>query len=493
MKAVKSISIGVLCAVTVFAASACVSKKDVATNGEKPTLKILMPYQSFDPNEDISAKKIMQKTGYNVEFSMLPQRNADEKLMMEMAAGTEYDLIRLSALQFGQLAGQNTLHPLDDVLQKFGENILNSGSERAWNSAKLNGVTYGIPYDSDKNPENPEGIIMAGVGVRSDILEELSLSIPKDPDSFYATLKAIKEAKNISPLTGTGGFIPTIGSGFDLPSSDWCVVNDKAVARIKLPQTQAYLEYIAKLYREGLLDPDWPINKQETINQKFVSGKAVMTNMFFWDIPTIIDALKQNNPKAEIEFITPLSGSKGIPNITMSIGIETYEAIPKTSQNAEHAIRYTNLRSDPEIFVSTFIGEEGVHYEINAGKYFPILPAFDEYKNAKQFTGLPPKDSFQMWQARARKTPEMAVAYEKMNANVSKDMITVDYFEYANSIPEVQKYRMSLKKLEDDFYIKSMVSNEPMDKLLAQFIDNWEAQGGKELETAMNEWYQNNK
>lgn len=473
--------------------SGCGSNKETADGGEKPVLKILSKYEPFDPNTDPSVQRISELTGYEVEYTLLPKENASEKLMLELASGTEYDLVRVDSEQFSQLLGQNALMPLDDLLEQYGENILKSGSEKGWNSAKSDGKTYGMPHEEGRDLENPYGINMKGIGIRTDILDELGLEVPNDIDSLYQTLKTIKEKKNIAPLTGLGGFEDIIGSGFDMVGADWSIVDGKLVPRIKLPQTKEYVKFMSKLYQEGLIDPDWSFNTDETAKQKLITGKAAMlSQIWFWDVPTLLESLKQNNPSASLKYITPLNGSDGLPNIAISLGAGTYDVIPKTSKHAEDAIKFTNLRSDPDVFVKTYIGEEGKHYEIKDGKYYPLLPAFDELKNSSDFVGLPPSNKFEMWQARARKTPEMAETYDELNKNLSKEMLSVDYYTYANSLPEVQKYRSVLSKKESDFYIKAMSDPNP-EALLEQFIKEWETEGGAELEAAMNEWYQQNK
>lgn len=471
----------------------CGSGNKTADGGEKPVLKILSKYEPFDPNTDPSVQRISEMTGYEIEYTLLPKENANEKLMLELASGNDYDLVRVDSNQFSQLLGQNALMPLDDLLEQYGDNIVKSGSERAWESARLDGKTYGMPHEEGRDLENPYGINMKGIAIRTDILDELGLDVPNDVDSLYETLKAIKEAKNIAPLTGLGGFEDIIGSGFDIPGAEWSIVDGKVVPRIKLPQTKEYVSFMSKLYKEGLIDPDWSFNTDENAKQKLVSGNAAMlSQLWFWDVPIMLESLKQNNPSAAMKYITPLNGSDGLPNIAVSLGAGTYDVIPKTSKHAEDAIKFTNLRSDPDTFVKTYIGEEGKHYEIKDGRYYPILPAFDELKNSSDFVGLPPSNKFEMWQARARKTPEMAEAYEELNRNLSKEMLVVDYYAYANSLPEIQKYRSALSKKESDFYIKAMTSDNP-EEMLEQFIKEWESEGGSEMEAAMNKWYQENK
>lgn len=468
-----------------------------ATTEPKPVLKVLMPYQTFDPNTDPAVKRIKELTGYEVEYYLLPKDNATEKLMLEMASGGDYDIVRLSTAQFAQLAGNGSLAPLDDLLAENGDNIMAQVSDMGWKSVTTGGKKYAIPYEGGGDIDNPYGLLQGGMGVRTDVMTELGLQLPTDLDSFYTFLKKIKDEKNIVPLTGRAadGFNAVIGSAFGLGAAMWYEVDGQLVHRIKMPQYKEYLAYINKLYDEGLMDKDYPINKSENAKQKFTSGRAaVMMPAYFYDIPDLLPAVAQSNPKAELDFITALAGADGKPFVTQAKQAQTYEAIPKNSKNAEHAMNFMNLRADPEIFLSTYLGEQGVHFEIKDDKYYPILPAFEELNNAKQFTGtVDAGTEFKMWQARARKTPEMAAAYEKMNSLIKKDWVHPDYTNYATNLPEVQKYRLSLVQMENDFLVKAMVETKDLNKLYSDFAAEWEKQGGIEMTQAINAWYAENK
>ena len=47
----------------------------------------------FDPNADVMAGAIEEKTGYKVNYSMLPSDSPDEKLIADVAGGVKYDII----------------------------------------------------------------------------------------------------------------------------------------------------------------------------------------------------------------------------------------------------------------------------------------------------------------------------------------------------------------------------------------------------------------
>ena len=73
------------------------SKEAALQTGEKPTLKVLGPFiPNVDPNNDPSQKAIEDKTGYSVEYSLLPQDSPDQKLNMELASGADYDIVMMN-------------------------------------------------------------------------------------------------------------------------------------------------------------------------------------------------------------------------------------------------------------------------------------------------------------------------------------------------------------------------------------------------------------
>lgn len=468
-----------------------------AAEEEKPVLKVLISYQSFDPNTDAAALRMEAETGYKVEYYTLPRDNADQKLMLELASGEDYDIIRVSNLQFAELVGNGALLELDELLSSDGEHIMDVVTEMGWNSARSNGKIYGVPFEGDGDIHDPYGLVQGGIGLRTDIRDEMQLTTPKTADEFYNYLKSVKESKGIIPLTASGsdGFNPTIGSAFGLGSSPWYEMDGKLVPRVKTPQYFDFLTFMNKLYQEGLLDKDYPINKSVNTMQKFNSGQAAtLAPAYFWDIPTIVPALKENNEKANIEMITPLAGNSGKPYVSQRMQAAMYEVIPKTAKNPEHAMKYMNVRAEPSIFLSTYLGEEGTHFEIKDGRYFPILPAFDELKNSKQFTGTTKAgDGYKMWQARARKTPEMAASFEQMNADVQKDWFHLDYTGYATSLKEAQQYQTALNNMETEFLIKAVVEKTDLRKIYETFVAEYDKQGGLVLTDAINAWYEANK
>lgn len=399
-------------------------KETVSTVTEdvKPTLKVLSFNAAFDPNADIMAKEIEEATGYHVEYSMLPVENADEKLNIELSSGANYDIVKLSTAQYFKMVEQGALMPLDELLDKYGQDIKNAVSEKSWDAATYKGNIYALPMRKEYVKDVMDSII-----VRKDILDELGIEIPTTLDEFYEALKIIKEKKpDMIPLTGpmadaaSGSTVwrlsPTISSAFGI-YTEWQDIDGQLVPMIKHPNMKAQLEFMNQLYEEGLIDADWPINTKTLINEKFTGGKAVMAMTDRNVANEITPLLKQNVEGAEVAHILPLIGENGEQGAKVEDKILFYTAIPKSSKHAEDAMKFLNAKQVPENFLKLTLGEEGTHFTKEGDSYIPIMPIFNEerfwsywYLNTIDEENYP-----NMWLARVRKSPDMWNIFEQVS------------------------------------------------------------------------------
>lgn len=400
------------------------TEDDPILTGEKPELKILSMYQAYNYEEQPTWKIDEELTGYKTKWYALPADNADQKLLLEISSGADYDiLLRVSPSQYAQLSKQNALIDLSGMLDKYGSNITNAISELAWQSVTNDqGVVNGIPHENMlASKEEPYGMLTGGIGVRSDMLEELGMELPTNIDDFTAFLEAAKEKYGFAPL-------------------------------------------------------------------------------MFWDIPAMVNALATNNPDCKIEFVTDLAAdANSKPTHYIMKGANFVSCISQSSKNPEHAINWLNILSEPDNYRRTYIGEEGVSYEVIDGNYTPIFTGddatnFNAYTNSDKLSGINnPTVSFKMWQARARKTPEMAEAYEAMNARVDEYEPLISIELYGKTSPKVQEYVTALNQAFGDSFLKAIVEGTDPDTAIAAMQADWDANGGLEVEAAMQEFYDANK
>ena len=471
--------------------------EDPILTGEKPELNILTYYTAFSMVEQPSYAKVEELTGYKINWFNLPQENPDEKLLLEISGGTSYDLLmRLSTQQANQLFVQNALYDLKPYLDKYGPNIYSGISEMALNAlTDDDGTVYGMPHEAFDGPQpggDPYGILKGGIGFNTSYLEELSMEIPTNLDELYNILKAYTDKTGKPALTtSAGGWVNYIMAGFGMGDAGWYDVNGEYLPRIKNPATVEYLTYMQKLYKEGLLDNDMPINTGATAKEKFTNGTTLAYPVMFWDIDGIYSAFEAVGIKSKVKVATFLASDANTdPVIYVQQGLSGVTCIPKTAKNPEHAVIWFNMISDIDNFESIYLGEEGTSFELKDGNYYPLFPGFADYTNADKFSGIVPTDTvFQMWQARARKTDAMAEMYEQMNSRVGEYTVYNYYESYAASIEAVQNNQSALDTMVNDSLIQAIVSGENAQNAINNIIAKWDKTGGAEYEQAMVTWY----
>ncbi|MFD0714481.1 extracellular solute-binding protein [Paenibacillus sp. GCM10027626] len=461
--------------------------KQAETDKAKPVLRQLLPYNRFDPNNNVVSDFLREATGYEVKYDMLPVENADEKLNLLMANQEPYDFMKLGSVQFAQLASSGALEPLNDLIDKYGPNMKKVIGQTSWEGATLDGQILAIPESS------------AGIGIgysliyRQDWLDELNLSVPATLDELLHVLKEIKLKKKVIPLTGgKDPFQGEIGSAMGWKyglGTQFKVDGDKIIHMVEDPKTVEYLTLMNQLYTEGLLDPEWAINQTNILIERFTSGQAFMYREGWWNAATVNDALASNFPDAKIGILPPMKDADGAAGANGTGGIGYFIGIPKWAPNKEEAIKYIDKKFEESIFKKLAIGEEGKHYKVEDGKYYPILPIFEEEWNfaSDLLTGIDEENYPVYWQARVRKNPFVQNYFETFRKN-AEGITYYDALTFAPPIAEVSKHKQRLSKFAEDEFIKFITGAEPISKY-GEFLQQWKADGGDEMMKAANEWY----
>ncbi|MFC4599034.1 extracellular solute-binding protein [Cohnella hongkongensis] len=458
--------------------------ESASATGGKPSLKVLAFNVGFDPNAEPVAKDIEETTGYKISYTLLPKDNPEEKLNIEIASGANYDILSLTPTQFHTLVAQGALQPIGELVDKHGANMKEAISEASWELGKYNGELYGIPQKNER-PNIEQTMI-----VRQDVMDELGLEMPETLDEFYETLLAIKQKKpDMIPLTGAGMNVPMVLSAFGLYTGWAEDESGQLLPRIKRPEMKEYMTFMKKLFDEGLLDKDWPINKSAQSQEKFVGGKAAMISGDWNMASGIHDAFKTNVPEGRMGYMPPLKGPDGSSGVEMADKLLYVHAIPKSSKNAEDAIKFMNLKLEKNNFTFLTLGEEGVTFTEENGVYSPIMPTFTEQRGSAYFflNGIREVEYADMWLARLRRTPTLFEAFNELN----KDFDTYakrNPIAFMPPIEAVGKNLPSLTQRENDYFLQVLLSGEKIEEF-DKFLSGWESAGGGEVLKAVNEWY----
>ncbi len=458
-----------------------------AAEGEQPTVKLLAQAQSFDMNEDIVAKMLYEATGLSVEYS---NWNDEKALVLEISSGTEYDAVMLTANLFQQMKNAKALKDISGLLENH-QDIKDAISEKGWYYVTEDGAVYGIPNVDD-------AVYTGGLGYREDIFAENDISADVETiDDFYNLLVEIKDKTGLIPLTGSSAVEAVIASGFGL-SYDFVVdeETDEIKSWLRNPGMKEYLVWMNKVYNEGLIDIDWPVNNGDTINNKMSTGAAVMTYAAHWSPLNWVNALRESGDEdAYFDQIVPLADANGKRHIAVSNGVSNVWCVPATAsdERTEYFLNVVASRLQEDVYWMFNDGYEGTHYYFDENHYpIPIQPIFnDDMKNGDKYQiGRNQYVHPFSWMARVHKTQVQWDAFYDANSKAAYYGFEGKPLTFA-SFPEYAEYYGALNTLCNDYFKQVIAGTESIDSY-DDFVAEWEASGGVELEAAATEWYHAN-
>lgn len=450
----------------------------------QPVLSHMGNWDAFDPNSEGMHQVIEEATGYQVEYTMLPVENANEVLSLRVSSPGAYDSLKMNVQQFNILTGQNALIPLDDLLHEHGQRIIEVIGDQAWEAAKVNGEIYGVP--EVVSAPNVNHVILA----RKDILDELDLEVPQTVDDFRHVLQTIREEKNMLPLAMAehNVTLSVIASGFGI-YTPWIEQEGELINQVQHPRMPEYLEFMASLYADNLIDQDFPVNQTQQVQERFASGRAAMMPFAWWQAPAVLAALEENVPGSDWVVIPPLMDEGGNRGIQIDGGVSWFIGIPRGARHAEDVVKWWNAKLEFENHRHIALGEEGVHYYEEDGAFFPILPQFEDERDKASWylTGVDEEWYPQYWAARVRKNHYMSAVYDDMQE--FREWGVIDPMAWAPALPTVARYTQSLGVLMQDTFINYIAGAEDLDDY-DMFLQQWEMSGGLESVAEANEWFQ---
>lgn len=269
---------------------------------EKITLKILCQAGSTLSNDMPVMQELERLTNVHLDIEILPAVTAEriERFTAAMAAREPFDIVTIQDKnQIAKYGMEGVLIPLNDLMKEHAPNLYEKlkdpiGDAMAPYKANVlpeitapDGKIYNIPLIS---PANAVGAIW---GIRKDWLDKLNLKMPETIDELYNVLKTFKEndangngLPDEVPLGSTGGgtlvynFLPLI-NGF---GAHITLYLDDADDTIKYGPIESVwkegMAFLNKLYKEGLMDPNWTTATSATYNAQITGNQLGM--MYGW-------------------------------------------------------------------------------------------------------------------------------------------------------------------------------------------------------------------
>jgi len=208
------------------------------------------------------------------------------------------------------------------------------------------------------------------IAVRTDILDQLKLPVPKTWDDVYTMLKAMKAAypdsipfsDRFSKPTPGGNLFNIVGTAYSAPGGwgyqhvNWNEKTSKFEFAGATDGFKQMLQYLNKLVKEGLLDPESFTQTDEQARQKLANGKSFVISA---NAQSIV-----NDYRPDLSKTIPNAKITKIPTPTGPAG----DIVPGTSQ-LENGVMISKKARDSKNFVAMmqfidwlFYSEKGMEF-----------------------------------------------------------------------------------------------------------------------------------
>ncbi|MFC5649279.1 extracellular solute-binding protein [Paenibacillus solisilvae] len=497
------------------AGSSAASTGGTAAKTEQVTLKVGIFDRGNSPAgvtvtdnywTDHVQKNFGDPNNIKVEFVPIPRTDATDKVNVMMSSGDAPDIVfaNTNVLTSYGYAKDGGLLALDELIDQYGPNLkkyLAPTLERG----KVDGVQYSIP-GRRVNTGKYENLI------RLDWLDKLGLPMPQTTDEVYQALKAFKE----KDPGQTGGKVIPLGFSLTPASIEpivWSFIHDGLTdeQRYTLSESMGYplllpghkdaVQFLNKLYNEGLMSPDFALDKDEKqVFQDVMTGKVGMYSDNLGNsynaTPGIAKVLTQNVSGAKLVPVDPYTNNAGKHLKPEYDPTGFYLMVPASSKRGAEAIKYLDWMAQPEVLFTLMNGVEGEDYKLADG--VPIRIESDATSkrmyNSGDITMITQGADFgsneKNWAAAAASVPEEFQQYVKDAYKMSLTD-TIRYANFTTPIEAENKYIPTLQDKYEEIIVKSVMAKpEAFSKTYDDLLKDYMASGGDAIVKERTEAYQ---
>ena len=381
--------------------------------GEKKLETITLTF--FDKNigepfDDPVAQEITRRTGVKLEIQQ-PTGNPDEKLNLILASGDLPDMVMMSRTSdtLKKYIAANALIPLNDLIENYGPDVKTQYGDVLNKSRYTDGKNYFLNSWYGLDPDPVYGMLM-----RMDILKEIAGEKATTGEPFTLTefeeiLNAFKQkypklnGHDTIPLSLNGEQIGGVLATF---KGFWGMMpyyEDNGTLKYDLrdPRYLEMLKYLNSLYRQGLIDKEWAIVKNQLWEQKLSNGYVLATTGAWWQPSGVNGILKKAaNGNAESQFYAYKLVAPGASPDKITLGGRSplgWDAIGITKENKypERTMQFFNFLASDEGQYLMLWGLEGTHWNITGGKKTPDENLIQKFK--EDWAGTMKKTGVRKW------------------------------------------------------------------------------------------------
>ncbi|WP_427052350.1 ABC transporter substrate-binding protein [Paenibacillus sp. TC-CSREp1] len=373
-----SLVLSLIMTVTFFL-SACGDSREASESGGagNDTVQLIW-YTIGTPQKDVN--KVMEtvsqytkeKINATVTMKMVDWGDYAQKMQVNVASGEPMDIIFTSAggFDYVQNARKGAFLELDELLPKYGQDLIKTINPAFLSGSKVDGHNYGIPA----NKELPQQEVWR---FNKTLLDKYKLdtSDVRTLDSLEPLLKTIKENEpGVTPFAMDKNYVPYVPYDYVIQNLPMAVKLDttdfKIVNILETPEMKEALTTMNKYYKAGYISSEAATTG--STNDLTTSG-----NWFLDRAQT--QPLADNQWSASYGY--PVVSTPASDAIITNTSVQgSIMAISANSEYPEKAMEFLNLlNTDPVLRNMVDSGIEGTHYKKVNDTHMENLPESKNY------------------------------------------------------------------------------------------------------------------
>ncbi|KRE61829.1 extracellular solute-binding protein [Paenibacillus sp. Soil750] len=404
----KKVLVGVGAAALLLGVAACGSKDKPAENGDpkpsaaaetakaKVSMKIMGNFASSNLSETdkLLFQSIEKATNTEIKFDIPPSTGYNERLQLSLTTGDFADVVWFPSTNdaaFLKAVKDGVILPIDDYLKK-ADNVKKYSYDISWDALRVNndGKIYGIPRTTVIRSD--------GYWLRKDWLDKLNIKLPdnneitldqmleimrkfskEDPDGngkqdTYGFGTAAGGDKSMKPIfqneLGLYGWQESGGGEYKYMNPQYDVNSDQYTKALALT---------AKLFKEGLIDPDSPsIDGAKTL-ERFKSGKTGAIDGFAGHYETFLNDGKKINPNFDLAYVFVKNEQGEMKGLGQGTGLWGFWAVTRNAKDPQRVVDVFDYMLSDKGWDSIYTGVEGHDFKVENNKRTYVEPALETF------------------------------------------------------------------------------------------------------------------
>jgi putative aldouronate transport system substrate-binding protein len=427
-----------------------------------------------DPSNSMVIKEIEKRTGIKLDIQAYTGQTFKDKLKVVVASGNLPDIWHgLTIAEVNKMGAQGALTPINPYIKDlpnfnklYASNPENNWVMKSWSDEKNNLYTwpiYGLQRD-----------VNHGFLYRKDIFDKHGIKEWTNTDEFYDALKKLKAAYPQSyPYASKtkenifkdwaygwgfgGGSFPVF---YDEKSKTWKAVYTS-------PEYKSMIDFMKKLYDEGLMDPEFITDTDASWTAKMTTNnKSFVTFDWIGRLDSFANQVKSQIPDYNLRYGNPVGPTGNIRSLPK---ISNFSNVVTNGKNKEIALKLLDYLSSPSGSVLLSMGIEGETFKMENNK-----PVYPELKDVPLVDIKVLEKKYGMWMEGMYFRPDKRSVYyaytekeqeaqDKINKakKFEPDDPTLKFTDEETKI--IAEVRVALDKAANEFATKYIMKKESTD------------------------------